>query len=167
MIAGNRIRGYGKNNSDVPPPEALQRRRGSKSLPASPLGSPNTSPRTVRKQVVQNRYFTGVFGPISQDNRFPGSWILSGFLGQRDGSVLPPVVQEEATENVEKLSENQSEMRRNKSMTSLLVRMATEGSKDDEQSDGEKSPGLTKKDLFFRAKPSEFREMNFLSPTSM
>jgi hypothetical protein len=67
------------------------------------------------------------------------------------------------------------EMRRNKSMTTLVSRMLSEVSKDDRPVEvgvdvatvtgGCDSP--TQKNKAFRAKPSELREMNFWSPTSM
>ncbi|KAK9694410.1 hypothetical protein QE152_g33566 [Popillia japonica] len=53
-------------------------RRGSKSLPSSPLTSPNTSPKSKRKQM--NRYFSG----SSDVERAHGSWILSGLLRKHD-----------------------------------------------------------------------------------
>jgi hypothetical protein len=68
-----------------------------------------------------------------------------------------------------------TEMRRNKSMTTLVSKMFSEVPKDNQHvevgvdvaavSGGRDSP--TQKTKAFRAKPSELREMNFWSPTSM
>ncbi|XP_049952154.1 uncharacterized protein LOC126463931 [Schistocerca serialis cubense] len=164
MIAGNRLTLRGAEQA-MPPKE--RHRRNSKSLPTSPLGSPSVSPKLQRKKQgePQNRYFTGVFGVPTQ---YPGSWILSGVLGQRDIAALQTNIQETASQKSSLDDGKQSDVRRNKSSSSL-VRTSTEGSRDEDQSssDGESSPGLVKKEMFFRAKPSELREMNFLSPTSM
>lgn len=163
MIAGNRLTLRGAEQA-MPPKERL--RRNSKSLPTSPLGSPNVSPKLQRKKQGEphNRYFTGVFGVPTQ---YPGSWILSGVLGQRE-IAHQTNMQEIASQKLTVDDEKQRDVRRNKSSSSL-VRTATEGSREEDQSssDGESSPGLVKKEMFFRAKPSELREMNFLSPTSM
>jgi hypothetical protein len=67
------------------------------------------------------------------------------------------------------------EVRRNKSMTALVSRMFNEAPKDDQAVEvgvdvaavtgGRGSP--VQKNKAFRAKPSELREMNCWSPTSM
>lgn len=164
MIAGNRLMWRG---AEQPMPPKERHRRNSKSLPTSPLGSPSVSPKLQRKKQGEphNRYFTGVFGVPTQ---YPGSWILSGVLGQRELSSHQTNIQEIASQELSLDDGKQKEVRRNKS-SSALIRTATEGSRDEDQSssDGESSPRLVKKEMFFRAKPSELREMNFLSPTSM
>ena len=147
------------------------KRRGSKSLPSSP----STSPQTRRK--VQNRYFTGAFTleraythPAGQG--YAGSWILSGLLGQQREHLS------DSQDSISILEEEEAprshEMRRNKSMTSIVTKMFSEGSRDDELEvgvdvvttnfSGMDSPTQKKA---FRAKASELREMNFWSPTSM
>jgi hypothetical protein len=68
------------------PPPNLTRRRGSKSLPSSPLSSPNTSPRMNRKNgtSLQNRYFTAAFPqPKPDSNQGYSGWLLAGLLGPR------------------------------------------------------------------------------------
>lgn len=192
MIAGKLVRGFStSNNEPVATGEGFNRniRRGSKSLPSSPLSSPpqspNASPQTRRR--IQNRYFTGAFAleqtNIQADsaNKYPGSWILSGLLGQQREHLsdsLDSVTILEEEDDKSKLREVTTEMRRNKSMTSMMSRMLSEGSKDDDHpvevevgvdvvaaSLGGNDSSTQKKP--FRAKPSELREMNFWSPTSM
>ncbi|KAI4459460.1 hypothetical protein MML48_6g00016021 [Holotrichia oblita] len=111
-------------------------RRGSKSLPSSPLTSPNTSPKAKRKQM--NRYFSG----SSDVERAHGSWILSGLLRKHDQlSRSVSVINEE--ENVQDSL--------TKTVSQISIDESTEA----------KVPKQKK------AKPSELREMNFWSPTSM
>ncbi|PSN43825.1 hypothetical protein C0J52_10078, partial [Blattella germanica] len=210
MIAGNLVRGFSTTGAEHPATGEgfnKNKRRGSKSLPSSPLStpphSPDSSPQSRRR--VQNRYFTGAFtleraninpsGNYESANKYPGSWILSGLLGQQQREKLSDSVEsitipEEDHSKVKESSiitksENKkvqkpqpTEIKRNKSMTSLVSRMFNEGSKDvDTPIDievgvdvaasavsGNNSPTQKK---VFRAKPSELREMNFWSPTSM
>jgi len=175
-------------------------RRGSKSLPASPLGSPShtpeSSPQTHRR--VHNRYFTGAFtferanihatGGQEPGSKYSGSWLLSGLLGQQQRDYLSDsqesitIPEEEQDKEVSKRSGPRGEvnlsspdMRRNKSMTALVSQVLSEGSKGTQDvevgvdaaavTSGCDSPMQTNKT--FRAKPSELREMNFWSPTSM
>jgi hypothetical protein len=203
MIAGARlVRGFGTNsNENVAPGEGFNRniRRGSKSLPASPLSSPShspeSSPQTRRR--IQNRYFTGAFtveranihlgGGQDSTSKYPGSWILSGLLGQQrdylsdsmDSVTIPE--EEHKTEDRKKprpqaeAELSSTEIHRNKSMTALVSRIFSEGSKDDQLvevgvdvaavTDG--CDSTVQKNKAFRAKPSELREMNCWSPTSM
>jgi hypothetical protein len=203
MIAGSMlVRGFSTNgNEKVATGEGFNRgiRRGSKSLPASPLGSPShspdSSPQTRRR--VHNRYFTGAFaleraninatGGQESANKYPGSWILSGLLGQQQRDNLSDsmdsvtIPEDEDKRDVHKPKSQgegdmpSTEIHRNKSMTTLVSRMFNEVAKDDQNvevgvdvaavSGGRDSP--TQKNKAFRAKPSELREMNFLSPTSM
>ncbi|KAJ9589852.1 hypothetical protein L9F63_017007 [Diploptera punctata] len=196
MIASNLLtRGFSTSGTESPATgEGFNRnmRRGSKSLPSSPLSSPphspDSSPQTRRK--IQNRYFTGAFtleranmhpsGGQESANKYPGSWLLSGILGQQrehlSDSMDSVTIPEEEHKPYEIKERSQSgEIRRNKSMTSMVTRMLSEGSKDDGHP-VEVEVGLdvlaTKLDSplekkAFRAKPSELREMNFWSPTSM
>lgn len=99
-------------------------RRGSKSLPSSPISQ--------RKQLA-HKYFTGAFVDNSGDKP-QGSWILSTFLGKRD--------------NI------------SKSVMTLT---------EEDQMDGDVTIDKKKSTSgqIFKAKPSELREMNFWSPTSM
>lgn len=202
MIAGSMlVRGFSTNgNEKVATGEGFNRgiRRGSKSLPASPLGSPShspeSSPQTRRR--AHNRYFTGAFalertnihatGGQESANKYPGSWILSGLLGQQrdnlsdsvDSLTIPEDEQKKEVQKPKSQGEidvSSTEIRRNKSMTTLVSKIFSEIPKDDQHvevgvdaaavSGGRDSP--TQKNKAFRAKPSELREMNFWSPTSM
>jgi hypothetical protein len=206
MIAGGMLmRGFNASDSGkVATADGFNRaaRRGSKSLPASPLGSPShspeSSPQTRRR--VHNRYFTGTFtferanihatGGQELGSKYSGSWLLSGLLGQQqqqrdnlsDSQDSITIPEEEQEREISKRSGPRGEvnpsspdMRRNKSMTALVSQVLSEGSKDTHDVEvgvdatavicGCDSP--LQKDKTFRAKPSELREMNFWSPTSM
>lgn len=115
-------------------------RRGSKSLPASPITSPSSSPKANRRILGhQNKYFTAAFADGDSKN---GSWILSGLLGKRDT----------LSRSVSMVAEESG------SVTDLSSVMP------DNDSISNKKPIVTQ---VFKAKPSELREMNFWSPTSM
>lgn len=126
-------------DDDMAPPSRLMGRRGSKSLPASPLGSP----RTIRRN--PNPYFTGTFtmaavnpsvsGASTTENCSRG-WFLSSLLG----------VQREAT-----------------SSTSV----AHISEENEEQFEIPQPKPASAPQKVIKAKPSELREMNFWSPTSM
>ncbi|CAG9773005.1 unnamed protein product [Ceutorhynchus assimilis] len=105
------------------------RRRGSRSLPASPLASPTSRRRT-------NKYFTG---PYVETDKSKG-WILSSLLAKREISQSMNFIGEEKKEEMEHI--------------------ASAISVDDVTTNKSKSQ-------IFMAKPSELREMNFWSPTSM
>ncbi|XP_072398592.1 uncharacterized protein upd3 isoform X3 [Diabrotica undecimpunctata] len=111
------------------------RRRNSKSLPASPLTSPGSSPKAHRRV---NKYFTGAFTDVDKSK---GSWILSNLYAKRDISQSVGQIKEEVKEDLERTS----------SAVSLV----------EQQQQPIKTPPV------YRAKPSELREMNFWSPTSM
>lgn len=71
MVSGKVINGFHINdNKDkcdgAKPPEKydLMKRRGSRSLPASPLTSPGNSPKSNRKSI--NKYFTGAFTDVDK-----------------------------------------------------------------------------------------------------
>lgn len=109
------------------------RRRGSRSLPASPLGSPKSGRR-------MNKFFTS---PYVEADKSKG-WILSSLMAQRDISQSMCSIGEEKKEELE--------------------RAASAMSVDDV---GSSSISNLQKTQVFKAKPSELREMNFWSPTSM
>lgn len=140
MVSGKVLRGFGITPEDTADecPKGFDPtiRRGSKSLPSSPLASPNSSPKSKRR--LQNKYFTGAFG---EADKYHGSWILSNLLGKRSLSQSVGMIAEESKE----------ELMQGVSETSL---------------DSNKSLGRSTKQIF-KPKPSEFREMNFWSPTSM
>nr|CAD7597766.1 unnamed protein product [Timema genevievae] len=147
----------------------FNRRRGSKSLPTSPLQtplpSPDSSPAIPRRGLVQhNRYFTGRFGVTGkgEGEKSTGSWLLVGLLGQQRINQEPSAMAPEqaTTESKEKVAE----LRRNKSLSSLTVLTSiSEGLTEEGGDDKSKSGPITK----FQPRPSELREMNFMLPTSI
>ncbi|KAK9884788.1 hypothetical protein WA026_009013 [Henosepilachna vigintioctopunctata] len=140
FVSGKVVRGFQIEESpeeqkadgsvDVTPPPQLTARRGSKSLPASPSGSPRHSPKCGRRM---NKYFTG---PFVESEKHQGSWILSNLLGAR----------EKISQSCDMIAEEESE---------------------DPMSSSEKKKNDRKKRSLLVPKPSELREMNFWSPTSM
>jgi hypothetical protein len=113
-------------------------RRGSKSLPASPLGSP----KTVRK----NPYFTGTYTTITAGDTEKRGWLLSSLLGiQRESTTCTSTssVASQIEEEPEDFETN------NNTITTTF---------------SSKKPAANP---VLKAKPSELREMNFWSPTSM
>lgn len=110
-------------------------RRGSKSLPASPL----SSPKSMRKAHA-NPFFTGHFGAnnASAGESNQKGWFLSGLLGiQRDSAISTQSVVSNISEEAEEALEIPAQ------------------------------PSASKSQKPLQAKPSELREMNFWSPTSM
>lgn len=79
MVSGKVIHGFhineNKDNCDdsiLHEKYDLMKRRGSKSLPASPLSSPGNSPKSNRKSI--NKYFTGAFTDVDKSKgkvKFP------------------------------------------------------------------------------------------------
>lgn len=112
------------------------RRRGSKSLPVTPLSSPQGSPKSRRR--MTNKYFTG---PFVDNENHGGSWILQGLLSKR-----------EVTQSVGMIAEESTKGELEKAISELYLSEP-------------KPERKVKKE--FKAKPSEFRELNFWSPTSM
>uniref|UniRef100_A0A1B6C5E6 Uncharacterized protein n=1 Tax=Clastoptera arizonana TaxID=38151 RepID=A0A1B6C5E6_9HEMI len=126
-----------------PPTHMLARRRGSKSLPSSP----QTSPKTLRK----NPYFTNVMlgstGNLMEANKNKGkqSWLLSYMRESQSlrGSLDNLKIDEQPSAvNLAEITHQEG-----------IVTVAPEAIKP-------KNPRI-------RAKPSQLREMNFWSPTSM
>uniref|UniRef100_A0A1L8DD17 Uncharacterized protein n=1 Tax=Nyssomyia neivai TaxID=330878 RepID=A0A1L8DD17_9DIPT len=117
-------------------------RRGSKSLPASPLGSPKTA-----RKINQNPYFaTNQTTLVIGDQK---KWNLSDFLGlQRKAAVSTQSVVSQIDENAEEALELESKF------TNLDQVVGNQGKN-------------TEPPTVLKAKPSELREMNFWSPTSM
>lgn len=143
MVSSKVTRGFQieEGNSDGPPkgfnPNA---RRGSKSLPASPLGSPNTSPKSRKR--LQNKYFTSAF---TDGENYQGGWLLSNLLSKREAISKSVSTINEEVSHEETLSKCVS----NLSIDEPPVTVAKPSAKT------------------FKPKPSELREMNFWSPTSM
>lgn len=123
-------------------------RRGSKSLPTSPIGSPKTG----RKVINYNPYFTTYSQPgtSSVENR---SWILSSLFGLQRETVYTNSslsVASQIDEDVEEATETNNNNMNNNANIGM---------------DNHKKVGQQK--ITLKAKPNELREMNFWSPTSM
>ncbi|KAJ1520092.1 hypothetical protein ONE63_004314 [Megalurothrips usitatus] len=192
MIADRLIGRPNKLNTDVDKgdPEVSymkQRvRRGSKSLPASPLSTPDSTPQIHRK----NRYFTGAFVESSEESsKFPGSWLVAGLLGvhreniSESQSDLASDSNNNASLQSRKVHSPEA-LRRNNSSSMILQSLEKSQS---ESGSGKKenkasplhesrsaaslvklgSSGSENTVKKTRPKPSELREMNFWSPTSM
>ena len=133
---------------------------GSKSLPAtpltSPIGTPDSSPKS-RRRMPSNRYFTGAFLPDRE--KYQGGWILGSILGQ-SREIVAPKIDEEDEGNVDVSVPPSRSLNRKKSIsTQNLTYVGL-----DDKSAGKSSVVYSN---IFQAKPSELREMNFWSPTSM
>lgn len=127
-------------------------RQGSQSLPvtpiASPAGTPESSPKNRRRG---NRYFTGAFIPDKDKN--PGGWLLGSIMSQSRETVDNKI--EEEDEVAEPPSRP---LCRKKSISSQNLSYVGK----------EETPkSITQATVTFKARPSELREMNFWSPTSM
>ncbi|KAL6257149.1 hypothetical protein P5V15_012081 [Pogonomyrmex californicus] len=129
----------------------------SKSLPATPLasptGTPDSSPK-ARRKIHTNRYFTGAFVPDKE--KYQGNWILASILGQ-SREVITAKIDEE--DELFADMEPRKPLNRKKSISSQNLTYIGK-----EEKSGDKSPVYVN---VFEAKPSELREMNFWSPTSM
>ncbi|XP_050484731.1 uncharacterized protein LOC126870747 isoform X1 [Bombus huntii] len=137
---------------------ASQPRRGSKSLPATPVASPSGSPSgspKARRRVSSNRYFAGA--SLHDCGKYQGGWILASIFGQ-SRELVTSKIEEEDEANIEVATAPLRSLARKKSISSQNLTYV--GS--DEKS--EKSAAYPNA---FRAKPSQLREMNFWSPTSM
>lgn len=133
-----------------------QYKKGSKSLPATPLaspaGSPNSSPKT-RRRVPSNRYFTSPF--LLDREKYQGGWILSSIFGQSREIVTGKIDEEDETDVS---APSLKAFARKKSISSQNLTYVGSDEKPVEK------PAFSN---VFQAKPSELREMNFWSPTSM
>lgn len=186
MISSKSVfKGFKVNTTDsltVPPPPGseVRKRRGSKSLPASPLGSPtqspSSSPRINRKIAHPNRFFTGTF-QVPEKESFSGdeggganfgSWIWSGLLRSRESSVQPAkslstLREDHGEKTVDKVDGGERENHR----------MVYDRSPSVEDQKESAAINITvpvsneQEKVVLQPKPSELREMNFWSPTSM
>ncbi|KAL2748694.1 transcription factor GAGA isoform X1 [Vespula maculifrons] len=132
-------------------------RKGSKSLPATPLASPITSPDSSpksRRKINSNRYFTGAF--IPDRDKYQGSWILASILGQ-SREIVTSKIEEEQDSGIDIAPPKI--LKRKKSISSQNLTYIGK----DEKTSGKSSSQTN----ILQAKPSELREMNFWSPTSM
>ncbi|XP_068633843.1 uncharacterized protein [Battus philenor] len=138
----------------------LHARRGSKSLPATPAHSPNSSP-TSRRRMIGNRFFTSPFEPVEDANN--RSWLTMALLGFKKDltTSTSTLTEEDAVEarlqsgTLAESVENLGPSPKNKEPKLIPKEISTQ------------QPKLTKPANAFRPKPSELREMNFWSPTSM
>lgn len=138
MVSGKLINNSASVDEDPLRPKSFDaaKRRGSKSLPVTPMSSPQSSPKSRRR--LANKYFTG---PFVDNENHGGGWILQSLLSKRELSQSVGFIAEESTKGeIEK------------AITDLRVSEP-------------KPERKTRKE--FRPKPSEFRELNFWSPTSM
>lgn len=136
-----------------------QPKKGSKSLPATPLtspsGSPNTSPKS-RRRVPSNRYFTGPLLPDRE--KYQGGWILASIFG-RSREIVTGKINEEDETSTEISAVPPRALTRKKSISSQNLTYI-----------GSDEKSVDKSAVYsnvFQAKPSELREMNFWFPTSM
>ncbi|XP_012283110.1 uncharacterized protein LOC105701183 isoform X2 [Orussus abietinus] len=132
-------------------------KKGSKSLPVTPLTSPMSTPDSSpksRRKAYSNRYFTGAFIPDRE--KYQSGWILGGLLGQSREMVTTKIDEEEEP-SPEIVAPKKLSRKKSISSQSLLF------IEKDEKAP-EKVPAFTN---VLQVKPSELREMNFWSPTSM
>lgn len=135
----------GRNSEELPSPDKtsyLKQRRNSKSLPASPASSPKIG---RRNPFFSEAAFESVLDTHDNNAAKSSGWIsFSSLLNPRDSIEESAAVSREASERGSTLSiaENPE---------SLSAAIQKEGT----------SPKI------LRARPSELREMNFWSPTSM
>ena len=143
----------------------------SKSLPvtpiASPISTPDTSPKSRRRNNT-NRYFTGPF--VADQNKYHG-WILSGLLGRTREDITTQKFQEEASEPLDFVPSRFLNRKKSISSHNLIYLGQEESSTaaatvNVEQQNQQQSQNAGHNTVY-RAKPSELREMNFWSPTSM
>lgn len=127
-------------------------KNGSKSLPATPLTSPTSTPEgspKSRRRLNSNRYFTGPYIP---DREKYSGWLLASLIGQSREVMTPKIVEEE--EEAPEPPQPRT-MRRKKSISSQNLTYIGK----------EEKPEIYTNVL--QPRPSEYREMNFWSPTSM
>ncbi|KOC59136.1 hypothetical protein WH47_11212 [Habropoda laboriosa] len=136
-------------------------KKGSKSLPATPLtsptGSPSSSPKARRRVTPSNRYFTG--SHLVDREKYQGGWILASIFGQSREIVTAKIDEEDETGTEISAVPPSRALNRKKSISSQNLTYV-----------GSDEKSVDKPAIYsnvFQAKPSELREMNFWSPTSM
>lgn len=151
MMSGKFTKLFASDSRQQPTESSLK--NVSKSLPASPLatptGTPDSSPK-ARRKMHANRYFSGAFVPDKE--KYQGSWILASILGQSREIVTAKI--EEEDEIFTDIEPNKP-LNRKKSISSQNL---TYIGKDEKSAD---------KTAVYVNVPSELREMNCWSPTSM
>ncbi|XP_012261916.2 uncharacterized protein LOC105689464 [Athalia rosae] len=151
-----------EENQTAATSEECSTRKVSKSLPASPISSPMSTPDNSpksRRKIQSNRYFTGPFLPDKE--KYQGGWILASLLGQQRETVSAKIEEEDETEEIVAAKP----LSRKKSISSQNLMYIPK----DETLMPPPNTGSNKNVYrnVFQAKPSELREMNFWSPTSM
>lgn len=134
-------------------------KKGSKSLPATPVTSPTATPDSSpksRRKLPPSRYYTGSLVP--DRDKYQTGWILSSLLGQTKELATPKIDEED--ESVVDVSPPPKMLSRKKSISSQNL---TYIGKEEKNENASKSTYTS----VFQAKPTELREMNFWSPTSM
>ncbi|XP_047990230.1 uncharacterized protein LOC125229437 isoform X2 [Leguminivora glycinivorella] len=148
----------------------LMARRGSKSLPTTPAHSPPGSPNSRRKN-RGNRYFTSPFEPA--DDASHRSWLTMALLGfKKDLTTSTSTLAEEdaiearlhgsLAESVQSLGPAP----RNRAAAASAAAAAPAPASATAPAPAP-STAAAKPASAFRPRPSELREMNFWSPTSM
>ncbi|KAJ0183254.1 hypothetical protein K1T71_001230 [Dendrolimus kikuchii] len=123
-------------------------RRGSKSLPATPAHSPHSSP-TSRRKMNGNRYFTSPFEPV--EDAPSRSWLSMALLGfKKDLANSTSTLAEEDALEIRL---------QGGSLAASVEKLGPGGEAP--------APPAPPAPPAYRPRPSELREINFWSPTSM
>ncbi|XP_041979750.1 uncharacterized protein LOC121733541 isoform X2 [Aricia agestis] len=157
MIQSKSSRGFTVASPDDSAPELsdklrqkLMTRRNSKSLPATPAHSPPGSPNSRRKNT--NRFFTSPYEPVEEFGS--RSWLTMALLGYR----------KDLTTSTSTLAEEDFENR----LQAGSLAESVENLGPSPKMEPAFTPEQPKhKPPTYKPKPSELREMNFWSPTSM
>ncbi|XP_044018041.1 uncharacterized protein LOC122858889 isoform X2 [Aphidius gifuensis] len=152
-----------KTNENMDKINNLQQ-KVSKSLPVTPIASPTSTPEgspKSRRRVNGNRYFTGSFIP----EKYQGGWLLTKILSNSREIIGNKI--DEGDEAASEVIPHRA-LARKKSISSQNLSYL---GKDDVSTDKPiKIAGTstsTPQTVTLQVEPSELREMNFWSPTSM
>lgn len=152
-----------KTNENMDKINNLQQ-KVSKSLPVTPIASPTSTPEgspKSRRRVNGNRYFTGSFIP----EKYQGGWLLTKILSNSREIIGNKI--DEGDEAASEVIPHRA-LTRKKSISSQNLSYL---GKDDVSTDKPiKITGTstsTPQAVTLQVEPSELREMNFWSPTSM
>lgn len=152
-----------KTNENMDKINNLQQ-KVSKSLPVTPIASPTSTPEgspKSRRRVNGNRYFTGSFIP----EKYQGGWLLTKILSNSREIIGNKI--DEGDEAASEVIPHRA-LARKKSISSQNLSYL---GKDDLSTDKPiKITGTstsTPQTITLQVEPSELREMNFWSPTSM
>lgn len=145
-------------SSDEQMEKSGELRIGSKSLPVSPIttpiSTPDSSPKS-RRRAQGNRFFTGAF--IPDRDKYQSGWLLSSILSQSREIVGNKISEEDETIEMVK----PKNLSRKKSISSQNLSYLGK------EKDIQAKTSTSSHSIVFQAEPSELREMNFWSPTSM